>query len=181
MLNLGYFRKAVVTLRDRGADEKSLVAYVEPEKRPAPTSSALRKALAVTLPDHMIPSRFVMLDTIPLTPSEKLDRKALPEPGNGRPEMDTPFIAPRTSLERDIAKIWGDVLSLDQVGVHDNFLDLGGHSLAAMRVISRVTQTFRVDLSPKALFDSPTVAEMAVFIESNLQLATQEELDQILI
>jgi amino acid adenylation domain-containing protein len=181
LLNLGYFRKAVVTLRNRGSDEKSLVAYVEPEKRPAPTSSALRKALAATLPDHMIPSRFVMLDTIPLTPTEKIDRKALPEPGNARPEMDTPFIAPRTSLERDIAKIWGDVLSLDQVGVHDNFLDLGGHSLAAMRVISQVIQTFRVDLSPKALFDSPTVAEMAVVIEANLTtLASQDELDRML-
>jgi acyl carrier protein len=123
-----------------------------------------------------------MLDTIPLTPTEKVDRKALPQPGNARPEMDTPFIAPRTSLERDIAKIWGDILSLDQVGVHDNFLDLGGHSLAAFRVISEVIQTFRIDLSPKALFDSPTVAEMAVLIESNLpKFATQEELDQILI
>ena len=182
LLNLGYFRKAVVTLRDRGSAEKSLVAYVEPEKRPAPTSSALRKALAATLPDHMIPSRFVMLDTIPLTPTKKVDRKALPEPGNARPEMNTPFIAPRTSLERDISKIWGDVLSLDQVGVHDNFLDLGGHSLAAIRVISRVIPTFRVDLSPRALFDSPTVAEMAIVIESNLpKPATQEELDRILI
>ena len=142
LLNLGYFRKAFVTLRDRGSDEKSLVAYVVPEKRPGPTSSHLRKALAATLPEHMVPSVFVMLDTIPLTPTEKVDRKALPEPGNARPEMDTPFIAPRTSLERDIAKIWGDILSLDQVGVHDNFLDLGGHSLAAFRVISRVIQTF---------------------------------------
>ena len=182
LLNLGYFRKAFVTLQDSGSDEKSLVAYVVPEKRPAPTPSALRKALAATLPDHMIPSRFLMLDTIPLTPTLKVDRKALPEPGNARPEMDTPFIAPRTSLERDIAKIWGNILSLDQVGVHDNFFDLGGHSLAAFRVISRVIPTFRVELSPRALFDSPTVAEMAVVIESNLpKPATQEELDRILI
>jgi acyl carrier protein len=155
-------------LRSRSSDEKSLVAYVEPEKQPAPTSKTLRKSLAATLPDHMIPSQFVMLDTIPLTPTQKVDRKALPEPGNARPEMDTPFIAPRTSLERDIAKIWGDILSLDQVGVHDTFFDLGGHSLAAFRVISQVTQTFRVNLSPKALFDSPTVAEMAMVIETNL-------------
>jgi amino acid adenylation domain-containing protein len=168
LLNLGYFRKAAVMLRSRSSDEKSLVAYVEPEKQPAPTSKTLRKSLAATLPDHMIPSQFVMLDTIPLTPTQKVDRKALPEPGNARPEMDTPFIAPRTSLERDIAKIWGDILSLDQVGVHDTFFDLGGHSLAAFRVISQVTQTFRVNLSPKALFDSPTVAEMAMVIETNL-------------
>jgi len=181
LLNLGYFRKAFVTLRERGSDEKFLVAYVEPGKRPAPTSSTLRRALAATLPDHMIPSRFVMLDTIPLTPTLKVDRNALPEPGNARPEMDTHFSAPRTSLEWDIAKIWGNILSLDQVGVDDNFFDLGGHSLAAFRIISQVIQTFRVDLPPKALFDSPTVAEMAAVIETNLpKLATQEELDRIL-
>jgi acyl carrier protein len=95
--------------------------------------------------------------------------------------MDTPFIAPRTSLERDISNIWGNILSLDQVGVHDNFFDLGGHSLAAFRIVSRVIQTFRVDLSPKALFDSPTVAEMAIVIETNMpKPATQEKLDRIL-
>jgi acyl carrier protein len=96
--------------------------------------------------------------------------------------METPFSAPRTSLERHIAKIWGYIMSLDQVGVHDNFFDLGGHSLAAFRVISQVVQKFRIDLPPKALFDSPTVAEMAGVIETNVpKLATQEELDRILI
>jgi acyl carrier protein len=133
------------------------------------------------LPDHMIPSLFVVIDKIPLTPTQKVDRNALPEPGNARPEMDTPYIAPRTSLERDVAKIWGDILSLDQVGVHDNFFELGGHSLVAIRVVSQVIQTFCVDLSPKALFDSPTVAEMAVVIETNLpKRATQEDLDRLL-
>lgn len=175
LLNLGYFKKAFVTLRDRGSDEKSLVAYAVPEKRPAPTSSSLRKALAAVLPDHMIPSLFIMLDTIPLTPTLKVDRRSLPELGNGRPEIDTPFIAPRTALERDIARIWGNILSLDQVGLHDNFFDLGGHSLAAFRIVSRVIQTFRVDLSPKALFDSPTVGEMAVVIETNLPKPTTQE------
>ena len=180
LLNLGYFSKAFVTLRDRGSNEKSLVAYVVPEKRPAPTSGDVRRALAATLPDHMIPSRFVMLDTIPLTPTLKVDRKALPEPGNARPEIDTAFVAPRTSLERDIAKIWRDILSLDQVGVNDNFFDLGGDSLAAIRITSRVIQTFRIDLSPKALFGSPTVAEMAALIETNLpKLAKQEALNRI--
>jgi acyl carrier protein len=129
----------------------------------------------------MIPSLFVVLDTIPLTPTRKVDRNALPDPGNARPEIDTPLITPRTSLERDLAKIWGNILSLDQVGVHDNFFDLGGNSLAAIRVVSRVIQTFRVDLSPKALFDSPTVADMAVVIEANpAKLASQEALDRML-
>ena len=181
LLNLGYFTKAIVTLRDRGSDEKSLVAYLTPEKWPAPTSSTLRKALAITLPNHMIPSVFVMLDTIPLTPTRKVDRSALPEPSNGRPEIDTPFVAPRTSAERELAKIWCKVLSLDQVGIHDNFFDLGGNSLAAIRVVSRVIQMFRIDLSLRALFDSPTVADMAVVIEANrARLASQENLERML-
>jgi amino acid adenylation domain-containing protein len=181
LLNLGYFTKAFVMLRDRGSDEKSLVAYLVPEKWPAPTSSTLRKALSVTLPNHTIPAVFVMLDTIPLTPTRKVDRNALPDPGNGRPEINTPFVAPSTSAERDLAKIWCKVLSLDQVGIHDNFFDLGGHSLAAIRVVSRVIQTFRIDLPPNALFDSPTVADMAVVIEANrAKLASQEDIERIL-
>lgn len=181
LLNLGYFTKAFVTLRDRGSAEKSLVAYLVPEKWPAPTSSALRKALDVTLPKHMIPSVFVMLDSMPLTPTRKVDRNALPEPGNGRPEIDTPFVAPRTTVEKDLAKNWCEALSLDRVGIHDNFFDLGGHSLAAIRVVSRVVQTFGIALPLKTLFDSPTVADMAAVIEPNqAKLASEEDLKRML-
>jgi acyl carrier protein len=181
LLRLGYFTKAFVTLRERGSAEKSLVAYLVPEKRPAPTSSALRKALAATLPNHVIPAVFVMLDSMPLTPTRKVDRNALPEPGNDRPEMDTPFVAPGTAVEGALAKNWRDVLSLDQVGIHDNFFELGGDSLAAIRMVSRVVQMFGIELPIKALIDSPTVAAMAGVIEGNqAKRASQEDLERML-
>jgi acyl carrier protein len=129
----------------------------------------------------MIRAAFIMLDSMPLTPTRKIDRNALPEPGTARPEMDRPFVPPRTAVERELAKIWCDVLSLDRVGIHDDFFDLGGHSLAVIRVVSRVVQTFQIELPVKALIDSPTVANMAVVIDANhAKLASEEELSRML-
>jgi amino acid adenylation domain-containing protein len=181
LMSLGYFRKTFVTLRDRSPGEKSLVAYLVPQTRPVPTTSTLRTALAATLPNHMIPTVFVMLDSLPLTPTGKVDRNALPDPGNSRPELDTPFVKPRTAVESELSKVWCEVLGLAQVGVDDNFFDLGGHSLAAARVISRVIEIFQLELALKALFDSPTVAEMAKIIALNqAKTASHEDLDRML-
>lgn len=182
LLNLGHFRKAFVALRDRGLPEKSLIAYLVPERWPAPTTSFLRKTLTAILPSHMIPSVFVMLESLPLTPTRKVDRNALPDPGMRRPELDTPFVASRTPVEQRLASIWTEVLSLDQVGIHDNFFDLGGHSLAAMRVVSRVIKQFQLELPLQSLFQSPTVAEMAAVInEHQGNKLSGKELEQILI
>ena len=112
----------------------------------------------------MIPSAFVMLDTLPLTGTGKVDRRALPEPSQARPELDNAFVAPRTPVEKALAEIWAEALGLEQVGMHDSFLDLGGHSLLAIQVISRVINAFQVELPLRALFESPTVAAMAVII-----------------
>jgi acyl carrier protein len=181
LMSLGYFGKTFVTLRDRAPGEKSLVAYLVPGKRPVPTTSALRTALAATLPNHMIPAVFVMLDSLPLTPTGKVDRNALPDPGNSRPELDTPFVKPRTAVESELSKVWCEVLGLAQVGIHDNFFELGGHSLAAARVISRVIEIFQLELPLKALFESPTVAEMAKIIALNeTKRAGQEALARML-
>jgi acyl carrier protein len=129
----------------------------------------------------MIPSAFVMLPALPLTPNGRVDHLALPAPEGTRPELDTPFAAPRTPIEAELAKIWADVLSLDQVGIHDNFFDLGGHSLAATRVVSQVIKQFRLDLPLQSLFQSPTVAEMAAVIdERQKNRLTEEELERIL-
>jgi acyl carrier protein len=116
------------------------------------------------LADYMIPAAFVKLDAIPLTPNGKVNRKMLPEPGNDRPDLEVPYIAPRTPIEAELARIWSEVLSLDRVGIHDCFFDLGGHSLAATRVISHVIKHFQIDISLRALLQSPTIAEMAVVI-----------------
>jgi len=165
LLKLGAFSKVFVTPRNEPSGDRSLIAYLVPESWPAPTTSALRKALASALPGHMIPSVFVMLKELPLTLTGKVDRNALPAPGHGRPELDTEFVPPQSPVEVKITRIWSEVLSLDRVGTRDNFFELGGHSLTAMRIISQVTQTFGAELPVKVLFDYPTVAEMAEIVE----------------
>ena len=114
----------------------------------------------------MIPSAFIKLDAIPLTPtgSGKVDRRALLDPGKERPDVDTPYVPPRTPVEEKVAKIWTEVLALNLVGIHDNFLELGGHSLAATRVVSQVIKTFQVEIPLTSLFEAPTVTEMAAVI-----------------
>ena len=167
LLDVRGVKDAVVIQREDERGELRLVAYLVPAGDRAPTVSALRSALARTLPDHMVPSTFVTLDALPLTPAGKVDRRALPAPARVRPELNDPFVGPRTPLERVVAEIWADLLALDRVGIHDNFLDLGGHSLLATQIISRVISTVQVELPVRALFDSPTVAEMVLVILQN--------------
>ena len=176
-------REVVVTTRKDQSGDEQLVAYFVPSSGLATTVSSLRNLLRGTLPDYMIPSAFVELDTIPLTVtgSGKVDRRALPEPGNKRPDIDTPYVTSRTPVEEEVAKIWAEVLALNSVGVHDNFLELGGHSLAATRVVSQVLKTFRVEIPLTSLFEAPTVAEMAaVIIESQARKLKQADLDRLL-
>jgi acyl carrier protein len=113
----------------------------------------------------MIPSIFVFLDSLPLTPNGKVDRKALPPPDHGRPDLQASYVSPRNRVEEIIAEIWAEVLKLEQVGVHDNFFDLGGHSLLAVRVMSRVRDRFRLEIALRTLFENPTIAGLATQIE----------------
>ncbi|HEY0602079.1 MAG TPA: amino acid adenylation domain-containing protein, partial [Herpetosiphonaceae bacterium] len=129
--------------------------------------SALREFLAQRLPEHMIPSVFVPLDALPLSPNGKLDRKALPAPDAAHRASTAEYIAPRTPLEAELARIWAEVLGLEQVGVHDNFFDLGGHSLKAIQVLSRIRDSLQVDVSLHRLFQSPIIADLARSIEQS--------------
>ncbi|MEP6914052.1 MAG: amino acid adenylation domain-containing protein [Acidobacteriota bacterium] len=113
------------------------------------------------LPGQMVPSVFVFLDALPLTPNRKVDRKALPPPGNTRPTLAQPFVAPCTDAETLLAGIWADVLGLDRVGVHDNFFQLGGHSLLAIQVASRVRDAVEAEMSLGTFFETPTIAGLA--------------------
>lgn len=174
LLRIPGIRKAFVTGRDGVSGDKQLVGYVVPEKRTIPTVTALRKALARDLPDYMIPSVFVVLDELPLTPTGKVDRNALLLPGNARPELDTPYLAPRTLVEKELARLWCEILSLDRVGVNDNFFELGGHSLAAVRLMSAMVKAFQIDLPLRIFFQSPTIGEMA----SRLAAPGGKSLDQ---
>ncbi len=129
----------------------------------------------------MVPSAFVMLDALPLTPNGKVNRRALPELSRARPELDTPFAPPRTPAEEALVQIWTEVLSVDQVGIHDNFLELGGHSLLATHIISRVLNTFHVEVPMRFLLETPTVASMAVAIVQHLAgKAEAEEMARML-
>ena len=112
----------------------------------------------------MIPSDFVFLESLPLTPNGKVDRRALPAPGKARPELDVTYVVPQSDIEKQLARIWEEVLDVRPIGIHDNFFDLGGHSLSAGRLVARVTKEFQLEISLQSLFQSPTLADMAAGI-----------------
>jgi amino acid adenylation domain-containing protein len=155
-------RDCVVVAREDAPGDKRLVAYLVGEGEATTDTNELRARLQRSLPEYMVPSAFVTLDALPLTPNGKVDRRALPAP-EGRPEV-TAFVAPRTPIEEAVAAIWCELLRLDRVGVHDNFFELGGHSLLATRVIARLREVLEVELPLRALFQRPTIAELAVRI-----------------
>jgi len=161
---------------DAGSDRSRIVAYAVP--RPGSTLSAtdLRAFVRLKLPDYMVPARLIFLDALPVSRNGKVDRQALPDPGRSRPELDTPLVTPRTSLEKELEQIWRDVLELDQIGMDDDFIELGGDSLTATRIISRVIAKFRIRIPLRTLFQTSTVAEMARAI-SQLRIEAMEQED----
>jgi acyl carrier protein len=122
---------------------------------------ALKRALIKQLPEYMTPSEFIFLNAFPLTPNGKVDRVALPPPEQSRPELEQPYVAPRTGVERELANMWAEVLRRESVGVNDNFFELGGHSLLATQVISRIREHFKLELPVRSMFEAPTVAALA--------------------
>jgi amino acid adenylation domain-containing protein len=174
-------REAVVVARDEGAD-KRLTAYVVP-KTPgiSELSAELQNFLRQKLPVYMIPSAFVMMDALPLNISGKVDRRALPEPEGFQSGPTTPFVAPRTPVEEELAQIWAGVLGVSRVGIHDSFFELGGHSLLATQLISRVRDAFNVELPLRNLFETPTIAGLALLIvQQQAAQQSDEDLDQLL-
>jgi aspartate racemase len=154
-------QSTVVAAGDR-SEGKRLVAYVAPKTEGALSPADLRNFLKDKLPDYMIPAAFVMMEALPLTPSGKVNRQALPAADPTTPEKA--FVAPRTPVEKILAMIWAEVLGLERVGVHDDFFALGGHSLAVTQIISRVVEQFNLELSVRSLFEAPTVADMAMVV-----------------
>ena len=181
LLELTSVKEAVVVAQASGATEQRLVAYVVPHSTPPPTVTALRCALAVTLPAHMLPDRFVFLAALPLNANGKVNKDALPVPDFTRPPLDTPFVPPHTPVEATLARIWAEVLGLEAVGIHDHFLELGGNSLQATQLITRVLIALRVQLSVRALFDAPTIADMALLIvQHQAEQASEADLERLL-
>jgi amino acid adenylation domain-containing protein len=162
-------REAIVIAREDVPGDKRLVAYVVAEDgQPPPTATEMRSLLRETLPDYMVPSAFMVLTELPLTPNGKINRRALPAPELTRAESEEEFVAPRTPFEEVLTGIWAELLRVERVGVKDNFFQLGGHSLLATQLVSRVRETFQVEISLRRLFEGPTVSGLALAVEEAL-------------
>ena len=153
--------EAVVAAREDTPGDRRLVAYVVPAGDTAPSAGELRRFLAERLPEYMVPTAFVSLDSLPLSPNGKVDRDALPAPPRTREGLASPWVAPRTPTEQAVAAIWAEALGLDEVGGDDDFFELGGHSLVATQVIARIREAFGTEVPLAAIFRAPTVAGLA--------------------
>jgi amino acid adenylation domain-containing protein/non-ribosomal peptide synthase protein (TIGR01720 family) len=160
-------RDVVVVARKDDRGDTRLVAYVVGLGGAEMSVAQLRRHAQERLPPYMVPASFVVLDEMPLGPSGKVDRRALPDPEGVGIERERPFVAPRTAVEREVAGIWKEILRADDVGVHDSFFELGGHSLLVTQLVSRLLKTFGVEVPLRAVFQAPTVAELAARVEAS--------------
>ncbi|HET9396049.1 MAG TPA: phosphopantetheine-binding protein, partial [Nitrospiraceae bacterium] len=158
-------REAVVIAREDTPGEKRLVAYVVPNEGTQLSVAKLRETLSQELTEYMVPSAFVMLESLPLTTNGKLDRRALPAPDQSS-VLSRAYEAPIGEAEETIAEIWRELLNLERVGRHDHFFELGGHSLLAMQLGIRVRERFQVDVPLRVLFERPTLAALADAVQS---------------
>ena len=158
-------QEAVVVAREGAAGNKRLVAYLVHEPERAIQIGEVQGYLKVHLPEYMVPAAFVCLETLPLLPNGKLDRKALPEPDDSVEREEMEYVAPRTPTEERLASIWAEVLTLKQVGIYDNFFAIGGHSLLITQVLTRVQDAFQLSLPVRTLFKNPTIAGLAQAVE----------------
>ncbi|HEX6597441.1 MAG TPA: amino acid adenylation domain-containing protein [Acidimicrobiales bacterium] len=160
-------RDAAVVVREGTSGDPTLVGYVRGHDGWSFDPSSLRAALKQTLPEYMVPTAFVALDEFPVTPNGKLDRRALPVPDDGDAVgARRSYVAPRTTSEELVASIWSEVLGQDRIGAFDDFFDVGGHSLLAMRVLSRISSALALELPIHTFFEDPTVAGLASAIEA---------------
>jgi amino acid adenylation domain-containing protein len=168
LMDSGLLKEVVVVGKALIQEEISLIAYcVLKEPSSNTIAKQLRHIVRQKLTDYMVPAAFVFLDALPLTPNGKVDRKALPTPSRESHAIGAEFVAPRTSLEQEIAKIWCDLLELDRIGIHENFFDLGGHSLLAAQFFAEIEQTSGKHLPLALLTKAPTIAEVAELIQQD--------------
>jgi len=183
-------RECLVALRDEVASEtgnpksaiqnpkseRSLVAYIVPKSKQSLVVSDLQTFLRQKLPQYMLPSYFVLLDSLPLTPNGKIDRRALPAPDVSSLTLEKPFVAPRDDQERELAELWEKTLLVRPISVKDNFFDLGGHSLLAVRLMSQIEKVLGKKLPVAALFQAPTVEQLAKLLKPGVASASWSRL-----
>ncbi|WP_375494006.1 amino acid adenylation domain-containing protein [uncultured Nostoc sp.] len=160
-------REIVVLARQDEIGEKQLTAYIVPQYNSSYTHNKLRSFLQQRLPNYMVPSAFVMLESLPLTANGKVDRHKLPAPSRERPQLEQAYIAPQTDLERLLAVILSDLLKIDRVGIDDNFFDLGATSISILQVVVRVQQELGIKLPAVKLFQYSTIGSLANYLHSN--------------
>src|SRR5438445_592708 len=165
-------QSVIVPFEDKSG-EKRLAAYVVSAKKLK--AEELRAFLVYRLPDYMVPSAFVVLESLPLTQNGKVDLRALPSPEEAQAQPEREFVSPRNPEEEKLAGIWVEVLKLDRIGVTDNFFELGGHSLLATQIISRIRNTFRVQMPLHSFLETPTIAGLAEKISHCPAAETEEE------
>src|SRR5205814_7005419 len=157
-----------------------LVAYVIPQDNKGISTTNLRNSLKTKLPAYMVPSILEVIDALPVTANGKINRRALPEPAS-QTQTDETFVAPSTPIKEMIASAWREVLNLERIGAHDNFFDVGGHSLLAAKVVSLVRNQMNVDLSIVDLFQAPTIAALAELLAPRVaEKSARDEFDRLM-
>ncbi|HJP95206.1 MAG TPA: amino acid adenylation domain-containing protein [Pyrinomonadaceae bacterium] len=168
-------RDAVVITREDENEHKRLVAYIIAGCEPAVTPAELRRYLKDKLPEHMLPAAVVFLDRLPLMPSGKVDVRALPAPEEIKTEEN--YVAPRTSVEKEFARIWQEVLGVEQVGITDNFFELGGDSIVSIQIVARARDA-GLSITPKQVLQHASISELAAITKISRALAAEEELGE---
>jgi amino acid adenylation domain-containing protein len=177
-------REAVVLVREDEPGNKRLVAYLVSVQEAAPTIGELHSFLRRKLPGYMAPAAYVWLESLPMTPNGKIDRRALPAPDKTRPELGTEYLTPRNKMEQALAEVWQKVLGIERVGVHDNFFDLGGHSLMLVKAHSQMQEVLDLELPMIELFKYPTISALAEYLsredggQPSLQISRQRAREQ---
>ncbi|QLE40511.1 amino acid adenylation domain-containing protein [Nostoc sp. C052] len=179
-------QKIVVLAREDKPRVQQLVAYIVLLPDQKLTTSELRSYLKELLPEYMLPGVFIFLDTLPLLPNGKVNRRALPIPEALRPTLTTSYEIPQSKIEQQIAKLWQEVLHLEQVGIHDNFFDLGGHSLLMIQVNHKLRSILQREISVVTMFQNPTIYSLAQYLSQQRQLSftgtrdrTQKQIEAI--
>jgi acyl carrier protein len=176
--------KCVAAVREDQPGDVRLIAYVVAQNAAEIDAANLRSHLRAKLPAHMVPQQFIELTKLPLTPARKVDRKNLPAPTGDTGVALSGYVAPRSEIEETLAAIWENLIGVSSIGINENFFDIGGNSLLALRLIHRINEIFQLSLSVRQLFDMPTIGDFALSVEeallAEINSLTDEEAEQIL-
>ena len=162
-------KEAVVIPQEYEAGDKRLVAYIVPRNPQPPTNQELKDFLGSRLPEYMVPSAFVILDALPLTPNDKVDRRALPKPDKTNLSLEEEYLSPNSDVEQKLVNIWEEAFRIQPIGIKDDFFSLGGNSLMATSMVAEIEQVFDKKLNQGIFFEASTIEELATII-------TQEEI-----